>query len=107
MSYVKQSPVASSVPFDNTSNGFDAQDVQAAIEEIREAISSIGSSPVDFSFQSAISVNTDSSFSAGNKGVAVKAGRDTLLDVLGSARLGQNASLIVDSNGSVRVRSHS
>lgn len=34
MARAKMSPVASTLPFDNSTNGFNAQDVQAAIEEI-------------------------------------------------------------------------
>jgi hypothetical protein len=34
MAHVKKTPVARSVPFDNSTNGFQAEDVQAAIEEI-------------------------------------------------------------------------
>ena len=34
MARARMTPVASSIPFDNSSNGFTAQDVQAAIEEL-------------------------------------------------------------------------
>lgn len=35
--YLTATPVADSIPFDNSTNGFDAEDVQAAIEETRNA----------------------------------------------------------------------
>jgi hypothetical protein len=36
MAYVKSTPVAETVPFDNDSNGFTADDVQTAIEEAKQ-----------------------------------------------------------------------
>lgn len=48
MSKVKMSPVAGQIPFDNSTNDFDAFDVQAAIEEAREG--GIKTFPVELHF---------------------------------------------------------
>jgi type II secretory pathway component HofQ len=38
MGRVRKSEVAESIPFDNSTNGFVAEDVQAAIEEINNVV---------------------------------------------------------------------
>ena len=42
-------PVASSIPFDNSTNGFLSEDTQAAIEEVRNAVDSSASPGFSFS----------------------------------------------------------
>ena len=46
--YIKSTQVASSVPFDNSSNGFVASDVQAAIEEVNAKIQTSTSPGLSF-----------------------------------------------------------